>query len=264
MVESVRGVSGEGGARVLVDSLREAYAYVDAYPHSSGPWTILAEIRSNRDGGATLTLDLSAPDGDSTSVIFKTGHFGATGGIRRFGVEPTLALDELMSGVSAFVAENPPFHPGSLPRFPVPSRRYPGRVEVPVAILAMGDDGRSGLFAPARVVVVSLSDGRPYGIGDFPGFDPDNWPPERLGNWPPAATMTLPRGQLAATVARFNGVWLRVLTAAATATTYPSLHQERREAVTMLSVLDAPEMAAVYRTIHEEFWDGLQEEDGSE
>lgn len=264
MVERVRGVSGKGDPRVLVDSLREAYAYVEAYPHSSGPWTIVAETRSSRDGGATLTLDLSAPDGDSTSVIFKTSHFGATGGIRRFGVEPARALDELMSGVSAFVAENPPFHPGSLPRFAVPSRRYPGRVEVPVAILATGEDGRPGLFAPARVVVVSLSDGKPYGIGEYPGFDPDDWPPERLGDWPPSATMTLSRQQLAATVARFNGVWLRVLEAATTVTTYPELSHDRREAVRILSVLEVPGMSAVYRTLNEEFWDGLQGDDGSE
>lgn len=264
MVETVTRVSGRADGRVLVDSLREAYAYVEAYPHSSGQWTIVAETRSSRDGGATLTLDLSAPDGDSTSVIFATGHFGATGGIRRFGVDPTRALDELISGVSTFVAENPPFHPGSLPRFPIPSRRYPGRVEIPVAILATGDDGRPGLFAPARVVVVSLSEGKPYGIGDFPGFDPDHWPPERLGDWPPSATMTLSRQQLAATVARFNGVWLRLVEAATTLTTYPELSQDRREAVRILSVLEVPDMAAVYRTLNEEFWDGLQADDGSE
>ena len=260
MTDTARDRIGTDGARIRVDSLREAYSWVDAYPHASGPWTIISETRSSRDGGATLTLDLAAPDGDGMSVAFDTGHFGTSGGVKRFGVDPTTALDELMASVSAFVAENPPFHPGSLPRFPVPSLRYPGRVEVPVAILAAGDDGRPGLFAPARVVVVSLTDGKPYGIGEFAGFDPDQWPPERLGDWPPPATMALPRQQLAATVARFNGVWLRVIEAAARNTTYPAIYQERREAKTLLAVLEAPAMAAVYRSVNTSFWEGLQSE----
>ncbi len=258
MTDTNAGGFDTAGTRVRVDSLREAYAWVEAYPHASGPWTIVSETRSSRDGGATLTFDLAAPDGDGMSVAFDTGHFGVSGGTKRFGVEPTLALDELMAAVSAFVAENPPFHPGSLPRFPVPSPRYPGRVEVPVAILATGEDGRPGLFAPARLVVVSLTDGKPYGIGEFPGFDEDQWPPERLGDWPPATTMALPRQQLAAMVARFNGVWMRVVTASATNTTYPKNQQERLEAQTLLSVLDAPAMAAVYRSVNEAFWAELQ------
>ena len=264
MSDLIVGVAEIRGERIRVDSLREAYAWVEVYPHASGPWTIVSETRSSRDGGATLTLDLAAPDGDGASVAFDTEHFGASGGVKRFGVEPTSALDEMLADVSAFVAGNPPSHPGSLPRFPVPSLRYPGRVEVPVAILAADDGGRPGLFAPARIVVVSLTDGKPYGIGEFPGFDPDQWPPERLDDWPPSATMTLPRMQLAATVARFNGVWLRVVEAAATKTTYPGAFQDRREARTLLSILDGAGMAAVYRSMNEAFWDGLQLDVGQE
>lgn len=251
----VYGRDDEG--KVRVDSIREAHAYVDAYPHASGPWELVSEMRSTRDGGQTLILDLAAPDGDRVSIVFDTATFGGTGGTRRFGVEPATALDEMMSGVGEFVAANPPFHPGSLPRFPVPSRRYPGRVEVPIAILAADDGGRPGLFAPARVVVVSMSDGKPYGIGEYAGFDPDQWPPERLGDWPPPATMTLPRRLLAARVARFNGIWLRLLEHSVTDATYPQVIGERMEAKAILATLESPGMGPIYRELNAAFWDGV-------
>lgn len=242
---------------VRVDSLREAYAYVDAYPHASGPWEIVSETRSSRDGGATLGVELRAPDGDGLTIAFDTSHFATTGSVQRFGVEPTAALEELMAGVAEFAAANPPSHPGSLPRFPVPSRRYAGRLEVPVAILASDDVGRPGLYSPARVVVVSMSDGKPYGIGEFPGFDPDQWPPRRLGDWPPAATSALPRRQLVAKVARFNGVWLRLLTSYGAATTYPQIRKERDEGRDLLLELDIPGMNAVYAHLNRSFWEWL-------
>jgi len=255
--ESLKDTTG-ARSMVRVDSLREAYAYVDAYPHGSGPWVIVSETRSSRDGGGTMTLELSAPDADGMSVDFDISTFGATGGKQRFGVEPTTALDELMSGVAEYVAVNPPFHPGSLPRFPIPSLRYPGRVEVPIAILAAGDDGRPALFAPARLVVVSLTDGQPYGIGEYPGFDPDLWPPERLGDWPPPATTTLPRRQLAGMVARFNGVWLRLLEAATAKATYPNVLNEQGEARSLLVSLETPAMAGIYRSSNSSFWESIE------
>lgn len=242
---------------VRVDSLREAYAYVEAYPHASGPWDIVSETRSSRDGGATLDVELRAPDGDGLTVAFDTSQFAPTGGMQRFGVEPTTALDEVMAGVAEFAAANPPYHPGSLPRFPVPSRRYAGRLEVPVAILASDDAGRPGLYSPARVVVVSMGDGKPYGIGEFPGFDPDQWPPRRLGDWPPAATLTLPHRQLVAKVARFNGVWLRLLTSYTATTTYPQVHTERRESRNLVRELDITDMDAVYAQLNRSFWEWL-------
>ena len=162
-----------------------------------------------------------------------------------------------MAGVAEFAAANPPYHPGSLPRFPVPSQRYAGRLEVPVAILASDDAGRPGLYAPARVVVVGLDDGRPYGIGEFPGFNPDAWPPARLGDWPPAAIASMPRRQLAGAVARFNGVWLRVVEAWATEGTYAQLHAERQEARRLLGVLDLDGMGTVYQTLNQPFWSEL-------
>ncbi len=243
---------------IRVDSLREAYAYVDAYPHVSGAWELVSESRSSRDGGATLTITVAAPDGDRLELAFDVSGFSGAAGRQRFGVDPVTALDELLAGVAEYAAINPPHHPGTLPRFPVPSRRYPGRAEVPLAILAAGDDGLPGLYAPARLVVVSLADGKPYGIGDVPGFDPDIWPPERLGGWPPDRTAGLPRRELAGLVARFNGVWLRVVDAAASGTTYPSQTSELREAQTLLSVLDVGGMTSVYRRINPGFWDRLQ------
>lgn len=247
----------ETRSSVRVDSLREAYAYVDAYPHASGPWETVSETRSSREGGTVLTVELAAPDGDRLTQRFDTSTFGLSGGLQRFGVEPTTALDALMAEVATFASANPPYHPGSLPRFPVPSQRYAGRLEVPVAILAIDDVGRPGLYAPARVVVVSHDDGRPYGIGEFPGFDPDVWPPTRLGDWPPAAVTTMPRRQLAGVVARFNGVWLRVLTAAIENTTHLQATNERAEAATLIRQLDAHGMVEVYRRLNEPFWQSV-------
>lgn len=243
---------------IRVDSLREAYAYVDAYPHASGPWEIVSETRSSQDGGTVLAVEVLAPEGDRMVLSFDTAAFGATAGIQRFGAEPTVALDDLMANVAEFAEANPPWHPGSLPRFPVPSRRYPGRLEVPIAILASDDDGRPGLFAPARVVVVSMSDGKPHGIGDFPGFDPDQWPPARLGDWPPSAVAMTPRRQLAGLVGRFNGVWLRLLTGETDRTTYPQVTNERTEARNLIHQLEVEGMGSIYRILNGPFWDQLQ------
>jgi hypothetical protein len=239
-----------------VDSLREAYAWVDANPSASGPWTIASEQRSSSAAGI-LTMGLTAPDGDGATVRFETGHFGASGGRQRLGVDPTQALDELMAKVAEYAAANPPHHPGSLPRFPVPSPRYAGAVEVPLAILATDDAGRPGLFAPAKVVVVRLEDGQPIGIGDYPGFDPEVWPPARLGDWPPSGTTGMSRPRLAATVARFNGVWLRLLEAAVASTTYPQIHAERDEAARLLAALELDGMSRIYRTLNPAFWSTL-------
>lgn len=259
----VEQADGNGGAvsSVRVDSIPEAHAWVDAYPHASGVWEWLSERRSTRDGGRTLTVELRAPDGERLDVGFDVSSFGSTGGRQRFGVDPTTALDDLMAGVAGFAAANPPHHPGELPRFPVPSERYPGRVIVPLPILAAGDDGRAGLFAPARVVVVTLGDGKPYGVGDFPGFDPDVWPPDRLGDWPPPAVPELPRRRLAATVARFNGLWLRLLASTIEGETYPQANDERREALQLLALLDIPGMRSVYRELSPRFMASLQHGD---
>lgn len=245
------------GTPIRVDSLREAHAYLDAYPHASGAWALVAETRSSRAGGSTLTVTVAAPDGDRLDIAFDVSGFTAAGGGQRFGVEPTIALDELLAGVAEFAAANPPHHPGTLPRFPIPSRRYPGRAEVPLAILAADDDGRPGLYAPAKLVVVSLEDGKPYGIGDVSGFDPDRWPPERLGDWPPKGTIELPRRQLAGRVGRFNGVWLRIISAVVGVATYPFDPKDKREAQILLASLDVQGMARIYRDVNPSFWDEL-------
>lgn len=250
------------GTAIRVDSLREAYAYIDAYPHASGPWELVSEMRSSRDGGATLTITVAAPDGDRLDLSFDVSGFTAAGGRQRYGVDPVTALDELLAGVAEYAAANPPHHPGTLPRFPIPSRRYPGRAEVPLAILAADDEGRPGLYAPARIVVVSLDDGKPYGIGDVPGFDPDVWPPERLGSWPPEGAAGLPRRQLAGLVARFNGVWLRLIDEAARQATYPVASNESIEARTLLGRLEVAGMGGVSRAINPAFWDALFRNDG--
>lgn len=239
---------------LLVDSLRELYAWVDAWPSPDGPWQIVSERRSSRTAGAEVLLELVSPAGERRERRFDASRFAGSGDHGRYGVEPTVALDTLMERAGDFARENPPHHPGSLPRFPVPSPRYAGMIEIPLAILATDDAGRAGLYAPARVVVMRLADGSPYGIGDFPGFDPESWPPERLGDWPPAPVVALDGGRLSALVARFNGVWLRRLEAAVLRETYPQASGEREEAAAILRLLDLPTMAAIYARLAPDFW----------
>ena len=239
---------------LLVDSLREMYAWVDAWPSPDGPWQVVSERRSSRSAGAEVVLELVSPAGERRERRFDVSRFAGSGGRLRYGVEPTIALDTVMERAGAFARENPPHHPGSLPRFPMPSLRYTGMVEIPVAILATDDAGRAGLYAPARVVAMRLADGTPYGIGDFPGFDPESWPPERLGDWPPAPVAALNEGRLSALVSRFNGVWMRLLEAAVSGETYPQAGDERSEAAVILRLLDLPAMAAVYTRLAPDFW----------
>ena len=89
-----------------------------------------------------------------------------------------------------------PLHPGTMPQYPVPSESHAGAVAVPLPILAV-DAGQRGLFAPPRIAVVRWPSAEPVGVGDAPGFDPERWPPPRLGDWPPPAVRdwpTLPAG----------------------------------------------------------------------
>ena len=244
---------------LLVDSLPEISAWVDAWPSADGPWRIVSERRSSRDAGGEVVIELASPAGERRDERFDVRRFAGSGGRERYGVEPTVALDTVMERAGAFARENPPHHPGSLPRFPVPSPRYADMVEVPLPILATDDAGRVGLYAPARVVVMRLDDGTAYGIGDYPGFDPESWPPPRLGDWPPSAAAGLDQERLSALVSRFNGVWMRLLDAAVSGTAYPQQAAERQEAAAILRLLELPDMAAVYAQLSPAFWATLPE-----
>jgi hypothetical protein len=164
------------------------------------------------------------------------------------------SLDQLLQTAWQAAQSAGPYHPGSLPRFPVPSDRYAGRVEVPLAILARDDSGRRGLYAPARVVLLTFPAGEPAGVADYPGFDPDAWPPPRLGDWPPAALRDRDRRSLEATIARFGQSWLRLLSRWFAGDPSGDVDHLATAARTLLDELDPPGMVDVYRRLNPGFW----------
>jgi hypothetical protein len=173
----------------------------------------------------------------------------------------TGVLDAVMERAAAFAAANPPHHPGSLPRFPVPVEHYGQAVGVPLPILAVDDLGRQGLYAPPRVAVVDWGTHEPVGVREFPGFDPETWPPRRLSDWPvPGAARLVPE-QLEATIMRFGACWSRVI---------DTWFGERDRVTEVLradvldtrrwrEVLDPPAMTEVYRTLNPRFADWVDD-----
>ena len=246
-------------ATVRVDTPDEAEAYLLAYPPPAGRWQVSSRLRVAAGERTEDHVGLrSAGDGDAM-VRFDITSFANQHDPTPRTDEPSPALDGLMRRAVDFALSNGPHHPGSLARFPVPSLGYPGRVEVPLAILAV-DQGRRGLYAPARVVVVRYPGGEPEGVGEFPGFDPDDWPPRRLGDWPPASVRDLDPVQLRAIVTRFSACWGRLLGAWLHGHDYAQRADEAVEARDLLARLDTPAMAGVYERLNPAFWRWLGEE----
>jgi hypothetical protein len=200
-----------------------------------------------------LSLALRDPAGGEVVLSFDVSSFTGGEGLERLGGFTTEVLDRLMRAAVEFAAANPPHHPGSVPRFPVPSARYPGRVEVPLAILAV-EDGRRGLYAPPRVVTVGYAAGEADAVGEFPGFDPDDWPPPRLGPWPPAGTAGRDPAALQGAVSRLSGCLVRLFDAWAAEADYPHRRDDAAETWGLLAVLDEPRMAPFYDRLNAPFW----------
>ena len=245
-----------------VDSIAEEYATVDAYPSENGWWSIVSQNLVAGEAGPIDRLVLR-PDlgGDEATIDFDVASFVGMQSVQTEAAEVSMRLDVLMKRALDFARENPPFHPGSLPRFPVPSMRYRDCVEVALAILAF-DGGRRGLYAPTRVVALQLATGEPIGIGDAPGFNPHDWPPPRLGDWPPSGDMPLGRRQLQATVSRFSACYLRLLDAEVQGRGYPQRTDEEREVGKLIINLEVPAMMDWYRKIHPDWMSRLIEPDG--
>ncbi len=240
-------------ATVRLDSPEEGQSFLAAYPAPDGPWTVTSRLLVTAGDRTEDHVTLRSAGGLSQAVVrFDVTSFASAA--ERSSERPP-ALDDLLQRAAAFARENGPHHPGELPRFPVPSARYPGRVEVPLAILAV-DHGHRGLYAPARVVVLAYPDGEPHGVGDFPGFDPDHWPPPRLGDWPPEGVRGLDPPRLQGTVARFGACWRRLLDAWF-GTDYPQRGDEAAEARALMARLDPPGMEAVYQRLGPQFWGWL-------
>jgi hypothetical protein len=247
---------------VRVDSVAEEYAFLAAYPAPSGPWRIAGQALFVGPDGPEDHLRLEAPGGESGVLRVAVGSFH--GSESRALARPGAALDGLLEAAVAWAKENEPTHPGVLPRFPVPAAGYPGRVAVPLAFVAADDARRAGLFGPTRVVVVGFPDGAVAGAADAPDFDPDDWPPARLGPWPPPGLDGIGRDRLAATVSRFSAVWTRLLAAYLAGEEYPHRRDEATEALALLARLDPPAMTGAYRAIGPRFWAWLETAEGDD
>jgi hypothetical protein len=243
---------------IRVDSVDEEYAYVTAYLPDEGGWSILSQTLSRADSGAVDTLQLRSGDGKERAYRFDISSLSGGGHLAAPGSSSTGFLDAVMERAAEFASKNGAHHPGSLPRFPVPSDRYPGRLDVPLPILAVGEGGR-GLYAPVRVVTMTFEEPEPFGVGEFPGFDSDDWPPPRLAEWPPSTIRTMDRLRLQATIGRFSAVAVRLFRTFFGRDAYSQVGDERGEYLTLLRVLDVPEMEPYYRQVAGRFFSWLEQ-----
>lgn len=248
---------------VYIDSDREQEAWLVATFGPMGTWQSMSQtLRVTESGDQQEILEIRLDSGDLVRIPFMeaTPDDSLTGE----GFDRTAQLDDIMSLAAQYAEQNPPNHPGSLPRFPVPSRSYADAISVPMAVLAVDDLGQRGLYAPPRQVAISLRDETLIGVGEFPGFDPEHWPPPRLGDWPPASVTSLPNEQLQAIIARFNACWSRVLEAwfAKVNAATPVLKADIEESLRYRALLDLPAFEDYYERLNPVFAKWLEDMTG--
>ncbi|CAA9560382.1 MAG: hypothetical protein AVDCRST_MAG43-1919 [uncultured Thermomicrobiales bacterium] len=251
--------SGTGGelSPVRIDSAEEQYAYLLA--HLGGPeqWSVIDQrLAIAADGRDMEVVSVRMSSGDLTTIAFVASDDDdfLVGEVQSRMEDTTGYLESLMKTASTFSAANPPHHPGTLARFPVPSAQYQHAVAIPMPVLAV-EDGRRGLYAPPRVVVIDVRSGEPVGVGEYPGFDPEQWPPERLGDWPPSATLDLGQPRLEGMIARMSACWKRVLTGwfEPGAELDVDLPADIRHSLELRAILDLPEFLPIYDKLNPGF-----------
>ncbi len=240
---------------VRVDSADEQYAYMLARFGDPAQWSIVSQmVEITPDGREAERVEVKPASGGVVVVTFVAGDEDDSFDSPVVDEDGTGFLDRAMASALAFSETNPPHHPGTLARFPVPSAGYANALSVPMPVLAL-DGRRRGLYAPPRVVVIDQGTGDARGVGEFPGFDPGRWPPQRLGDWPPPALAGLHRLQLQGTIMRFSAVWNRILDAwfATDIMDSPELTAEVVEALATRASLDLPAMIAYYDRLNPVF-----------
>lgn len=236
---------------VRVGSPAEQDAYLRAYPSLAGPWRITGRTQVIAATGPEEHTVLTAPDGGKDAIRFViTTVDGSTAEER----PPGARLDALMERAVAWAKEFEPTHPGTMPRFPVPAVGYPGRVAVPLALLAVDDARQPGLYGPTRAIILPFREGEVVGAIDAPGFDPDVWPPRRLGPWPPTGLVGIDQSRLSGIVRRFSALWERLLPAYLAETGDLYRRDETAEALGLLTLLDPAPMLTVYADMSPRFW----------
>ena len=251
---STSNSSRRANAVVYIDSPLEQEAWLIATFGPTDQWSIASQTWHTTElGSQREVLEIVLPTGERVEVAFSEASPDES--LAGEGQDRTGEMEALMQRALEFSEANPPHHPGTLPRFPVPSASYRDTVAVPLAVLAVDDTGTRGLYAPPRQVGMSIKDGSLVGAGEFPGFDPEHWPPARLGDWPPPQLTEIPHVQLQAMIARFSACWSRVLDAwfAKVAEADDVLRQDVREGLHRRSMLDLMEMLPFYDRLNPVF-----------
>jgi hypothetical protein len=241
---------------IRVESAEEQYAYMLARFGDPATWAVLSQsFDTDSDGREMEFVEARDSSGSTVTIRFvAVREAGIFGDEAPEGDGTTGFLDEVMEKAFTFSEANPPHHPGTLARFPVPSASYANSLSVAMPVIAL-DGGRRGLFAPPRVVVIDNSTGEAKGVGEFPGFDPEDWPPPRLGDWPPAHIQAMHRLQMQGTIMRFSAVWKRILDAwySTEIMESPELSREIAEAVRTRAILDLPQLIPYYDRLNPVF-----------
>jgi hypothetical protein len=243
---------------IRVDSAEEQYAYLTATFGEPARWQVISQTWSSLPDGEPIEIaSLRLQNGDSISV-----HFGAITpdddsfeGLPEHEESPaTEWLDIVMEAAVEFSKNNPPHHPGTIARFPVPAAGYANALSVPMGLIAV-DGTTAGLYAPPRIVALSAGSLEPIGVGEFPDFDPEFWPPERLADWPLDTLRQVSAEQLQGTIQRFSACWSRVVSAwfAKENAPYRHLGTDIHAALEYRALLDTPAMERYYERMNPVF-----------
>lgn len=263
--QDASGLSGERSP-IRIDSADEQYAYLLA--HLGGPeqWTVVGQRLGTADDGRDIeVVSVRMSSGELTTIAFVASNEDdfLDGEAQPRTEDETRYLETLMETAFAFSEANPPHHPGTLARFPVPSAQYQHAVAIPMPVLAV-EAGHRGLYAPPRVVVIDVVSGEPVGVGEYPGFDPEQWPPKRLGDWPPPATLNLGQRQLEGMIARMSACWKRVLDGwfGLGLELDVDLPADIRHSLELRAILDLPALLPYYEALNPGFTRWLEQHRG--
>lgn len=244
---------------VYIDSDVEQAAWIYANFGPDGAWqTVSQTMRTTESGDMLEVLEIRHATGETVSVPFMEADTDES--LEGTGTDRTNVIEDLMHQADQHAEANPPHHPGSLPRFPIPARAYSDALSIPMAILAVDDLGQRGLYSPPRHVVISIADNSLIGFGDFPGFDPEMWPPARVGDWPPASVREMPEQQMQGVIQRFSCCWSRVLEAwFARSESYSDvLKADITESLRYRQMLDTTGFEQIYARLNPEFQQWLE------
>lgn len=239
---------------VYIESDVEQAAWIYANFGPDGTWqTVSQTMRITESGEIQEVLEIQRANGESVFVPFMEASTDES--LEGTGADRTGVIEDLMHLAAQHAEANPPHHPGSLPRFPVPARAYENALAIPMPVLAVDDLGQRGLYSPPRYVVISVRDNALIGFGDFPGFDPEMWPPPRIGDWPPASLATMPQQQMQGVIQRFSCCWSRILEAwFAKPDGYSAvLRADIAEAIRYRELLDTVGFHTIYERLNPEF-----------